>query len=102
MAVTSRRQAFAKLKPVVMGPGLRRDDHGACGSRPALLQIRQVMRDGRDLLLAHMIGDVGHRSDATADTLAGLVIAQRFDQIFLALARQPRDGLGAGIAVRVT
>jgi len=48
-----------------------------------------------------VIGDIGHRSASTADALAALVVVQRLDQVFLALAREPRDGLGAGKAIRM-
>ena len=61
--------------------------------------MRQIMRNGRDLLVAHVIGDVDHRGDAAADALPRLVVVQRLDQIFLALAGQPRDSLGAGEAI---
>src|SRR6188472_3971585 len=69
---------------------------------PALLEISKIVRDGGDFLIAHVIGDIGHRGAAAADALAALVIVQRLDEIFLALAREPRHSLGAGEAIGMT
>jgi len=54
-----------------------------------------------DLFRAEGIGDVGHRRLASARTHARFVIVQRLEQIFLALARDARDRLGAGVSIGV-
>ena len=61
-------------------------------------EMREIMGERGDLLLAQGIGDVGH-DGLGADALAVLEIMQRLDEIFLALAGETRDGLGAGEAV---
>ena len=63
--------------------------------------MRQIMRERRDLLFAQGIGDIRHRGLAAAGAHAGFVVVQRLEQIFLALAGDAGDRLGAGVAVGV-
>src|SRR5258706_10967097 len=79
---------------VVMGLGVRRDDEH--------LQMREIMRQGFDFLLAQGIGDIRHCRHAAAGSHAGLVVVQRLEQIFLALPRNAGDGFRSGKAIGVT
>ena len=63
--------------------------------------MREIMRERVDLFFAERKGDIGHRRLAAAGAHAGLVVVQRLQQIFLALAGDARDRLGAGISVGV-
>src|SRR3977135_628325 len=64
-------------------------------------QMREIMRQCFDFLLAQGIGDIRHRRHAAAGSRARLVIMQLLEQIFLALARNAGDGLGAGKCIGV-
>src|SRR5689334_1540008 len=81
---------------------LARDDAAFFVTANNQLQMRQVMRERGDLLLAEGIGDISHRRLPAADALAGFVVVQRLDEVFLALARDACNGLGAGEGVGVT
>ena len=63
--------------------------------------MRQIMRERLDLFFAQGIGDVGHRRLAAAGPHARFVVVQRLQQIFLALAGDARDRLGAGEVIGV-
>src|SRR5436305_6169988 len=65
-------------------------------------QMRQVMRKRGDFLLAEGICDIGHRRAGAPGPDARLVVVERLDQIFLALAGEPGNRFGPGIAVGVT
>src|SRR5439155_24402937 len=64
--------------------------------------MREVMRERGDLFFAQGISHVGHRCSAPAGSLARLVVMQRLDQIFLALAGQAANRLGSPIRISVT
>ena len=57
------------------------------------------MRERLDLFLAERIGDIRHRRHGAAGPRARLVLAQRLHEIFLALAGDAGDRLGAGVAI---
>ena len=59
------------------------------------------MRERFDLFLAEGKGDIGHRRHRTASPHARFVIPQRLHQIFLALAGDAGDRLGARIGICV-
>ena len=63
--------------------------------------MRKIMRECDDLFLVQGVSNLGHRRLATTGTQARLVVAQRLQKIILALAREARHRLGAGIAVGV-
>ena len=64
-------------------------------------QMREIMRERGDFLFAQGVGDVGHRRPGAAGSHARFVVMQRLDQIFLALAGEPRHRLRSRIAVGV-
>ena len=64
-------------------------------------QMREIVRQGFDFLFAQGIGDIRHRRHAAAGSHARLVIMQRLEQVFLALAGNAGDGLGAGKGIGV-
>ena len=64
-------------------------------------QMREIMRERGDLLLAQRLRHISHCRLRTTGTHTGFVIMQRLDQIFLALTGEPRHGLGADICIRV-
>ena len=76
-----------------MGPCERRDDEH--------LQMREIVRQRFDLFFAERKGDIRHRRHGAAGSHACLVIAQRLDEIFLALAGDAGDRLGTGIGIGV-
>ena len=63
--------------------------------------MREIMRERLDLFLAEGKGDIRHRRHAAAGPHARFVIVQRLDEIFLALAGDAGNRLGAGITIRV-
>jgi hypothetical protein len=70
-------------------------------SRIIRLQMRQVVRERGDLFFAQGIGNIGHHGHAAAGSPSALVVVQRLDEIFLALAGKTRDAFRAGKTVRI-
>ena len=59
------------------------------------------MRERLDLFLAEGKGHIRHRRHRTAGPHARFVIVQRLHEIFLALAGDAGDRLGAGVGIHV-
>ena len=76
-----------------MSPCVRGDDEH--------LQMREIVRQRFDLFFAERKGDIRHRRHGATGSYARFVIAQRLDEIFLALACDTGDRLGAGIGIGV-
>src|SRR5450631_798723 len=70
------------------GRGKRRSKLRRMSGAVAPSHMRQIVRERVDFLIAEGKGDVRHRRAGAADPLARLVVMQRLDQIFLALAGQ--------------
>ena len=64
-------------------------------------KMREIMRERLDLFLAEGKGDIRHRRHGAAGPHARFVIPQRLHEIFLALAGDAGDPLGAGVAIGV-
>src|SRR6516225_3429580 len=78
------------------------EGRGRSSSRPQRRQnseMREIMSERGDFLLAQRIGDISHRGDAATDPQSRFVIMQRLQKIFLALAGEAGNSLGAGEAV---
>jgi transposase, IS30 family len=71
-------------------------------SRGRHLEMREVMRQRFDFLVAQRIRDIRHRSAGAAGARAGLVVMQRLDQIFLALAGDAGNGFRSRVCIGVT
>ncbi len=63
--------------------------------------MREIMRERLDLFLAEGKGDIGHRRHGAAGPHAGFIVAQRLNEIFLALAGDAGNRLGAGVGIHV-
>jgi hypothetical protein len=63
--------------------------------------MREIMRQGVDFLFAQRIGDIRHRRHAAAGSHARLVVMQRLEQVFLALARNAGNGFRSRISIGV-
>ena len=76
-------------------------DGATVPSRASPSEMREIMRQRGDFLVAQGIGDIRHRGPGAAGSHARFVVVQRLDQIFLALAGDAGDGFGAGKRVGV-
>src|SRR2546421_8897554 len=80
---------------------------GGYGSRLALAwpgrrsQMREIMCERSDFLFAQGIGDLRHRRHAATGSQARLVVAQRLEQVILALASDAGDRLRSRIGIGV-
>ena len=63
--------------------------------------MRQIMRERFDLFLAERKGHIRHRRHGATGPYARFIIPQRLHEIFLALAGDAGDRLGAGVGIGV-
>ena len=64
--------------------------------------MREIMGERGDFLFAQRIGDLRHRRPAATGSQARLVVAQRLEQVILALAGEAGNRLGSRIRISVT
>src|ERR1700676_1727454 len=85
-----------------LGPRLARLAMTTKIYRCARLQMREIMRERGDFFFAQGIGDLRHRRHAAPRSHARLVVAQRLEQVILALAGETghrfRSRIGIGVA----
>ena len=63
--------------------------------------MRKIVRERGDFFFAQGIRDVGHCRYATANPQVRLVVMQRLDEVFFALAGETRDRFRSGECITV-